>query len=77
MLPVDLADMSEATFRKRFSGSDSFLKGLRASDLPAVLKMTNMKSNEIDHALADANQSYSRYRVPIPNIKTGLTGLVA
>jgi hypothetical protein len=72
-----LAAMSESTFRKRFGSSDSFLKGLSASDLPAVLKMTNTESAEIDDALADANKSYARYRIPIANVKTGLEGLVA
>jgi tetratricopeptide (TPR) repeat protein len=72
-----LAGMSESTFRKRFGGSDAFLKGLSASDLPAVLKMINMESAEIDHALADANKSYARYRVPIPDVKTGIKGLAA
>ena len=39
--------------------------------------MTNSESVEIDDALTDANKSYARYRVPIPNVKTGFDGLVA
>jgi hypothetical protein len=39
--------------------------------------MTNTKSTEINDALADAEKSYARYRIPIPNIKTGLEDLIA
>jgi hypothetical protein len=39
--------------------------------------MIGTKSAAIDSALADAEESYTRYRAPIPTVRTGISGLVA
>jgi hypothetical protein len=63
-----LASMSESTFRKRFRDSDSYLEGLGARSLPAVLKLVGKESAEIAAALADAEKSLERYHDPIPTV---------
>jgi hypothetical protein len=72
-----LAGMSESAFRKRFRGSDAYLKGLGAGALRKIAKMIGTETAEIFTALDDAERCYERYRKPIPTVTTGISSLVA
>jgi hypothetical protein len=62
-----LADGSVSTFRKRFSGSAHYLRGLSAWRLPRLMQLAGRESPEVVAALSEAEKI---------NIKTGISGLV-
>ncbi len=71
-----LADGSEGTFRRHFKGSVDLTRRFSVSELPKLMSLTRTENGEIDAALADARKSWERSHIPIPNVRTGIAGLI-